>query len=58
MAQLELTADEAHILEQALKTYVSDLRMEIADTDGQDFRDRLKHEESVLTRVLEQLRAG
>ncbi len=52
MIQLNLTDDEASILKQALATYLSDLRMEIADTDQQEFRERLKHEEAVMKKIL------
>jgi len=57
MAQLNLTDKEAVTLRHALETYLSDLRMEIADTDAQDFREGLKEEESTIKRLLEQLRA-
>ena len=57
MAQLNLTDGEAGTLQQVLETYLSDLRMEIADTDAQPFRDALKQEEAVITRLIEQLRA-
>ena len=55
MAQIILTRDEATILKGALSSYVSDLRMEIADTDSWDFRQHLKHEEVVLKKLMEQL---
>jgi hypothetical protein len=55
--QLSLTADEAGVLERCLTVYLSDLRMEIAETDAHDFRERLKQEESVLTRLVQQLGA-
>ncbi len=55
MAQLNLTDKEAVTLRHALETYLSDLRMEIADTDAQDFREGLKEEESTIKRLLEQL---
>jgi hypothetical protein len=55
MAQIILTREEATILKEALSSYVSDLRMEIADTDSWDFRQRLKHEEVVLKKLMEQL---
>jgi hypothetical protein len=35
-----------------LKSYLSDLRMEIADTDRQDFRDMLKERKAVIGKVL------
>ena len=57
MAQLTLTDKEAATLRKALETYLSDLRMEIADTDAQDFREGLKQEEVTITRLVEQLRA-
>lgn len=56
MVHLTLTDEEAGTLKKALETYLSDLRMEIADTDAQDFRENLKQEKSVITRLLEQLR--
>lgn len=56
MPQLTLTDQDSATLGKALESYLSDLRMEIADTDAQDFRDSLKREEAILTRVLEQLR--
>jgi hypothetical protein len=57
MAQLTLTDKEAATLRKALETYLSDLRMEIADTDAQDFREGLKQEEVTIMRLVEQLRA-
>jgi hypothetical protein len=36
---------------------MSDLRMEIADTDSWQFRQNLKHEEVLLKKLLEQLDA-
>jgi hypothetical protein len=55
MVQLTLTDTDAATLRRALETYLSDLRMEVADTDAQDFRDDLKQEESVITRLVGQL---
>ena len=58
MAQLSLTDKEGETLTKALEAYLSDLRMEIADTDAHDFREGLKQEASVITRMLERLRKG
>jgi hypothetical protein len=58
MAQLTLTDDEAGTLRRVLELYVSDLRMEIADTDAMDFREELKREEAFLKKVIEQLGKG
>lgn len=56
MAQLNLTDKEAVTLRHVLETYLSDLRMEIADTDAQGFRAGLKAEEATIKRLLEELR--
>jgi hypothetical protein len=55
MVQIMLTDTDAATLKKALETYLSDLRMEVADTDAQDFREGLKQEESVITRLVGQL---
>ena len=55
MAQLTLTDQEAATLRRVLEQYVSDLRMEIADTDAMDFREQLKREEAFLKKLIEQL---
>ena len=34
------------MLREVLENYLSDLRMEIADTDSMDFREGLKHRKS------------
>ena len=55
MRQLTLTDEEAGTLRRVLEQYVSDLRMEIADTDSMDFRDQLKREDAFLKKLIEQL---
>lgn len=55
MAQITLDDDEVQILAAALRSYLSDLRMEVAGTDSYDFREALKRQESALSRVLEQI---
>jgi hypothetical protein len=55
MVQLTLTDQDATTLKKALQTYLSDLRMEVADTDAQDFREGLKQEEAVITRLVDEL---
>jgi hypothetical protein len=54
LAQITLTKEEAAALRGARSSYVSDLRMEIADTDSWDFRQNLKHEAALLKKLLEQ----
>ncbi len=53
--RLDLTREEREILVDVLDTFLSDLRMEIANTDRQDFRDILKKRKAVLLKVLERM---
>jgi hypothetical protein len=55
MAQITLTPEEVAVLRKALSSYVSDLRMEIINTDSWGFRQNLKHEEVVLKKLVAQL---
>ena len=57
MAQITLTQEEAATLREVLSSYVSDLRMEVADTDSSQFRENLKREEALLKKLLQQLDA-
>lgn len=52
MIELDLNRSETEILADVLESYLSDLRMEIADTDSKDFRDQLKVRKQVLIKVL------
>ena len=56
MISLDLSSVEREILADVLASYLSDLRMEIADTDSMDFRDRLKRRKSVVEKVLDEVR--
>ena len=55
MINLNLTEEEEKILHTVVDSYLSDLRMEIADTDRKDFRDMLKQRKQVLIKVLDSL---
>ena len=55
--QIDLNAEEAGMLNEILASYLSDLRMEIADTDSMDFREELKKQEAFLKRLLKDLGA-
>ncbi|NIP30469.1 MAG: hypothetical protein GTO02_10880 [Candidatus Dadabacteria bacterium] len=55
MVKLELTNIESERLAKALNTYLSNLRMEIADTDSTFFKEDLKKEKNVLNSILERL---
>ena len=58
MPTLELDPREAAILAEVLTDYVSDLRMEVANTDSQDVRDDLKAREEFLKDLLLRLAAA
>lgn len=58
MLALNLDADERVILEHILESTLSDLRMEICDTDSMDFRDKLKDKKAVIGKLLDALRAA
>ncbi len=52
MTKLSLTAEQNAALKETLTSYLSDLRMEIADTDKQDFRELLKKKKELLNEIL------
>ena len=52
MVRLELQPTEAEVLRMVLESYLSDLRMEIADTDSQDYRQKLEDRKMVLRRIV------
>ncbi|NIO43083.1 MAG: hypothetical protein GTO41_24765 [Burkholderiales bacterium] len=49
---MNLTTKEKQILAEVMKSVLSDLRFEIADTEKKDFRDDLKRKEALLNKVL------
>ncbi len=55
MIQLDLSSEEKQVLLELLESTLSDLRMEIADTDRMDFREMLKDRKAVLTKLIEAL---
>ena len=50
--QFDLTPEELEMLHEILTSYLSDLRMEIADTDSMNFREELKKREVLLKRLI------
>jgi ribonuclease HII len=58
MIQLDLTKEERQALLETLDSTLSDLRMEIANTDRMDFREMLKARKAVLERVIEAVQAA
>lgn len=55
MFQIELTVDEAQVLQAALQSYISDLRQEVVHTENWQFKAELKQNEAHLRRVLDTL---
>lgn len=51
MIHLDLNDEEATILSDTLQSYLSNLSYEIADTDLQEFRDKLKEKRTVLEKI-------
>ena len=56
MIQLQLTAEEGQVLFEVLESYVSDVRMEIADTDSAEFKVGLRRKKDILKKILDTLR--
>lgn len=54
---LDLTTHEQEILREMLEQHLSDLRMEIADTERLEFRDGLKERKEVIRKILDVLPA-
>ena len=53
MIHLDLDAKERSILMETLESYLSDLSVEIADTDRKDFREQLKAKRDILNKILQ-----
>ncbi|HEU4401369.1 MAG TPA: hypothetical protein VFT43_04625 [Candidatus Polarisedimenticolia bacterium] len=56
MIRIDLVAQEAAMLLDVLESYLSDLRMEIADTDSMEMRETLKAKEIFLKKLIGRLR--
>jgi hypothetical protein len=55
MVKLELTEQQAKTLSEILDTFLSDLRMEIADTERKAWRDKMKEEEDFIKDLIKRL---
>lgn len=51
MCTLELTDAKAELLKEVVDYYLSELRMEIADTDSLDYREKLKEKKKALVEM-------
>lgn len=57
MLHLDLTPEEEGILSELLDAAIEELRGEIRDTDNRDYRNMLKARESVLKKLMAELKA-
>jgi len=55
VSDVNLNEEELIVLRDVLESYLSDLRMEIADTDSFDFRKELKQKEERLKGILDKI---
>jgi hypothetical protein len=53
--RIELSAEEAQALQEALSIYLADFRREVAGTENPDFRHTLQRKQNVLERLLADL---
>ena len=58
MVRLELSPEQYQLLVELLESCLSDLRMEIVDTDRIDYKDMLKDRKNILLSLLETLRSA
>ncbi len=58
MVRIELSEADVTTLKDVLDSYLSDLRMEIADTDRMEFREGLKDRKKALESLLARLGAA
>ena len=54
--ELNLSEDEQNIIKDILENTISDLSMEITNTDKMDYREKLKFKRNVLQKLLKLLR--
>jgi len=52
---IQIAEEEAEVLRSVLEEYISELRMEVANTDSMDFREELKRKEAVLKAMVKKL---
>jgi hypothetical protein len=53
---IQLSDEEAGVLRSVLEEYISELRMEVSNTDSMDFREELKRKETILKSLVDQLK--
>jgi hypothetical protein len=53
---IQLAEEEVGVLRSVLEEYISELRMEVSNTDSMDFREALKRNEAILKSLVERLK--
>ncbi|HEX9688754.1 MAG TPA: hypothetical protein VGB47_06770 [Thermoanaerobaculia bacterium] len=53
---IQIADDEVEVLRSVLDEYISELRMEVSNTDSMDFREELKRKEEILKGLVGRLR--
>ena len=57
MGTIELSLEESNLLGKIVNNYLSDLRMEIANTDQLTFKDSLRKEENMLNDLIKKIQS-
>lgn len=57
MIPIEMSQDEARLLRKLLESHLSELRIEIAATNIEDFEETLRREEELIGNLLQHLEA-
>lgn len=58
VVKLDLSTEDARVLAEILASVMSDMRMEIADTEKMEWRDELKRRKMLLERLITELETG
>lgn len=53
---IKLSELEKEILSEVLESHISDMTMEITDTDSMDYREQLKARRTVLQKILKEIK--
>ena len=52
---IKLSDSERDILSEVLESYLSDMSMEITDTDSMDYREQLKARRIIIQKILKEI---
>lgn len=57
MINIEMSQDEARLLRKLLESHLSDLKIEVAATNIEDFEEALRREQELIENLLRRLEA-